>query len=108
MNPIKEVGTKVVAEYKKHLTKKLMMIDAFIVFTILTGVMQAAYVVLVGSFPFNSFLSGFLCCVGMFSLSVSLRLQLTSSEFKINPEKAFGDFVFCSLVLFFVVVSFMG
>jgi hypothetical protein len=40
----------------------------------------------------------------------SLRLQLTSSsEFKnITPEKAFGDFAFCSLVLFFVVFSFMG
>ena len=42
--------------------------------------------------------------------SVSLRLQLTSSsEFKsVSPEKAFGDFAFCCLVLFFVVFSFMG
>ena len=43
------------------------------------------------------------------NFAVSLRLQLTSSEFKgVVPEKAFGDFLFCSLVLFFVVVSFMG
>lgn len=45
-----------------------------------------------------------------FFITVSLRLQLTtSSEFKsVTPEKAFGDFAFCCLVLFFVVFSFMG
>lgn len=41
---------------------------------------------------------------------VSLRLQLTSTgEFKsISPERAFGDFAFCVLVLLFVVYSFLG
>eukprot|EP01041_Mallomonas_annulata_P006411 gene6411-12965_t len=109
MSAIGEVSSKVISEYKRHITKKLLMIDAFIVFTVVTGACQALYVAMVGTFPFNSFLSSFLCCMGMFTLGVSLRLQLTSSEFKnVNPEKAFGDFVFCSLVLFFVVVSFMA
>jgi hypothetical protein len=41
---------------------------------------------------------------------VSLRLQLTSKgEFgNVSPEKAFGDFAFCVLVLLFVVYSFLG
>jgi hypothetical protein len=37
-------------------------------------------------------------------------LQLTSTtEFKdITPERAFGDFALCVLVLLFVVYSFLG
>ena len=44
-----------------------------------------------------------------FAFLASLRLSLSSSEFKsVTPEKAFGEFAFCALVLFFVVFSFMG
>jgi len=92
--------------------------------------------ILVGNFPFNSFLSGFICHIGIFALAgnrscilgtllalnylltscniivslVCLRLQLTSKgEFdSFTPEKAFGDFAFCALVLLFVVFSFLG
>lgn len=85
---------------------------------------------LVGSFPFNSFLSGVFCHLGLFALSgqplllfclypasvsslavcaVSLRLQISSSEFaQVAPEKAFGDFAFSVAVLLFVVFSFLG
>lgn len=71
---------------------------------------QLTYMILVGNFPFNSFLSGFICHIGIFALAVCLRLQLTSKgEFEsISPEKAFGDFAFCVLVLLFVVYSFLG
>ena len=111
------------------------MVDAFLCYTVATGIAQFLYVVFVGTFPFNSFLSGFFCHVALFALggeeiyptdysfstvskcchnmmiaTVSLRLQLTSSsEFQsVTPEKAYGDFAFCCLVLFFVVFSFMG
>jgi hypothetical protein len=85
---------------------------------------------LVGSFPFNSFLSSLFCHLGLFALagklysmqpsakhiqlslcidSVSLRLQISSSEFAgIAPEKAFGDFAFSAIVFLFIVFSFLG
>ena len=55
---------------------KLRIIDVFMVFAFLTGVIQFIYVCIVGTFPFNSFLSGFISTVGTFVL---LGLQTTSS-----------------------------
>jgi len=40
MTVFEEVAEKVVVEYKKNLTKKLQMVDAFIAFTVATGVVQ--------------------------------------------------------------------
>ncbi|KDO50328.1 hypothetical protein CISIN_1g035024mg [Citrus sinensis] len=41
---------------------------------------------IVGSFPFNSFLSGVLSCVGTAVLAVCLRIQVNkdNKEFKVN------------------------
>lgn len=45
------------------------MIDAYLVYIFFTGVIQFVYCVVVGRFPFNSFLAGFLSCVGSFVLT---------------------------------------
>lgn len=44
-------------------------IDAFLVYVAATGVVQVIYCGLVGTFPFNSFLAGFMSCIGMFVLT---------------------------------------
>jgi hypothetical protein len=44
----------------------IQLIDYFLVFAVLTGVAQFAYLLLVGQFPFNSFLAGFFAAVGFF------------------------------------------
>jgi oligosaccharyltransferase complex subunit epsilon len=107
---IAQVLSKVVSEYQKNKSKKLMMVDSLIVFALVSAIIQAVYMVLVGTFPFNSFLSGFFCHIGLFALAVSLRLQLSSSqEFKnISTERAAGDFIFCGIIFFFIVFSFLG
>ena len=86
------------------------MIDAWLVYCICTAAVQLIYCIMVGTYPFNSFLAGFLCHVAMFALGASLRYQYTNpDEFKgISGERATADFMFCHLVLFFVVFSFMG
>jgi succinate dehydrogenase hydrophobic anchor subunit len=40
MDTIKEISNKVIEEYKRHLTTKLLLVDAFIAFTFLTGLAQ--------------------------------------------------------------------
>ncbi|KAH9608056.1 hypothetical protein KSS87_019843 [Heliosperma pusillum] len=70
-----------------------------------------AYMATVGSFPFNSFLSGVLSCVGTAVLAVCLRVQVNkeNKEFKdLAPERAFADFVLCNLVLHLVIMNFLG
>lgn len=118
-------------DYSSTLTPRLKLIDLFLVFLVLLGVLQFVYVILIGNFPFNAFLGGFISCVGQFVLTVSLRLQYNSSERSekeqtaekeeeeevekpvkvfdhINPERAFGDFVFASLILHFLVYHFIN
>eukprot|EP01039_Chlorochromonas_danica_P006452 gene6452-7116_t len=109
MNSLQQVFQRVKSDYLSTKNKKFLMVDALIAYTLATALLQIVYVVLVGNFPFNSFLSGLFCHLGIFTLAVSLRLQLSSSEFSsVAPEKAFGDFAFSVAVLLFVVFSFLG
>ncbi|KAL3619481.1 Dolichyl-diphosphooligosaccharide-protein glycosyltransferase subunit dad1 [Castilleja foliolosa] len=89
----------------------LKIIDIYIVFAVVTALIQVVYVAIVGSFPFNSFLSGVLSCVGTAVLAVSLRIQVNkeNKEFKdLPPERAFADFILCNLVLHLVIMNFLG
>ncbi|XP_074270919.1 dolichyl-diphosphooligosaccharide--protein glycosyltransferase subunit DAD1-like [Silene latifolia] len=89
----------------------LKIIDLYIIFAISTALIQVAYMATVGSFPFNSFLSGVLSCVGTAVLAVCLRIQVNkeNKEFKdLAPERAFADFVLCNLVLHLVIMNFLG
>ncbi len=99
-------------EYTSKTSQKLKIIDAYLAYIMLTGIVQFVYCVLVGTFPFNSFLSGFISCVGSFVLGVCLRLQVNPAnrtDFKnTSPERAFADFIFGSIILHLVVLNFIG
>ena len=55
-------------EYKTQTPQKLKLVDAYLAYVLLTGIIQFVYCCLVGTFPFNSFLAGFISCVGSFML----------------------------------------
>ncbi|CAH9130535.1 unnamed protein product [Cuscuta epithymum] len=92
----------------------LKIIDLYIVFALFTAliqVYQVVYMAIVGTFPFNSFLSGVLSCIGTAVLAVCLRIQVNkdNKEFKdLPPERAYADFVLCNLVLHLVIMNFLG
>ncbi|KAI4372376.1 hypothetical protein MLD38_010617 [Melastoma candidum] len=91
--------------------KNLKIIDLYLAFSVSSALIQVIYMAMVGSFPFNSFLSGVLSCVGTAVLAVCLRIQLNkeNKEFKdLAPERAFADFVLCNLVLHLVIINFLG
>ncbi|WMV43335.1 hypothetical protein MTR67_036720 [Solanum verrucosum] len=62
----------------------LKIIDLYVIFAISTALIQVVYMAIVGSFPFNSFLSGVLSCIGTAVLAVCLRIQVNkeNKEFK--------------------------
>ena len=70
------VVSKFLNEYVNNTPKRLKIVDCYLTYVLLTGVMQFVYCCLVGTFPFNAFLSGFISCVGSFILAVCLRLQV--------------------------------
>lgn len=68
-------------KYQKETPAKLQMVDCLCALSFGLFVVQAAYGVLVCRDPFNSFIAGTFCAMGIFALSVSLRIQLSQREF---------------------------
>ncbi|KAF2204480.1 defender against death DAD protein [Delitschia confertaspora ATCC 74209] len=99
-------------KYMEQTPQRVKLMDAFMGFLIVVGVLQFLYCLIVGNFPFNAFLSGFSATVGQFVLTASLRIQTNpenKSEFgSISNERAFADFVFGSLLLHFFCVNFIN
>lgn len=106
----------VLRAYGEKVPAKLKAIDLFLCYVLFTGCAQFAYALIVGSFPFNAFLAGFLSCVGVFVLTVSLRMQIDERN-RLDPvnrwqsvtkERAYADWLFCNLVLHMAVLNFLG
>ncbi|XP_077393703.1 dolichyl-diphosphooligosaccharide--protein glycosyltransferase subunit DAD1 [Festucalex cinctus] len=106
------VISRFLEEYTTTTPNKLKVVDAYLLYIMLTGALQFLYCLLVGTFPFNSFLSGFISCVGSFILAVCLRIQINPQNkgdfLSISPERAFADFLFAHTVLHLVVMNFIG
>lgn len=99
-------------EYRQSTPLKLKLIDAYLAYILLTGILQFIYCCIVGTFPFNAFLSGFISTVASFILAVCLRMH-TNPQNKDTfpdymPERAFGDFILAHVVLHLAVFNFMG
>lgn len=82
---------------KLGIKKTLDISDVYLLAILLTGVFQFIYVIIVGTFPFNSFLAGFLSCVTSFVLAVCLK---KTGDFK--------GFIFAHLVLHLAVLMLIG
>ncbi|EFX05315.1 oligosaccharyl transferase subunit [Grosmannia clavigera kw1407] len=106
------VLANVVNYYQKDTPQRTKMLDAFLAFLVVVGGLQFVYCVLAGNYPFNAFLSGFSSTVGQFVLTVSLRIQTTEAnktDFpSVSPERAFADYIVCSLILHFFCVNFIN
>ncbi|KLP10609.1 related to apoptotic cell death regulator DAD1 [Fusarium fujikuroi] len=98
--------------YVNNTPQRIKLVDAFMVFLVVVGVLQFINCALAGTFPFNAFLSGFCVTVGQFVLTASLRLQ-TNEAVKndcpsVSPERAFADYIVCSLILHFFAINFIN
>ena len=109
---VKAVLGKIYDEYVNNTSRKLKIIDAYLLYILLTGIVQFLYCCLVGTFPFNSFLSGFISTVASFVLAVCLRIQVNPQNkhqlIGISPERGFADFIFATIILHLTVINFMG
>lgn len=127
------VLNKLYDDYKSSTPKKLKLIDAYLFCILLTGIFQFAYCCLVGTFPFNAFLSGFISTVASFVLAgksihshshtfiqiksilfniASYRIQLNKANQdvfnNVSGERAFADFIFAHVILHLIVINFIG
>mmetsp|Transcript_27858 Transcript_27858/g.49178 ORF Transcript_27858/g.49178 Transcript_27858/m.49178 type:complete len:114 (-) Transcript_27858:457-798(-) len=112
IDQLSEIFADFTKKYKEvHANKKeIILMDIFLFFSFCTGVLQFLYLLVAGTYPYNSFLAGFFSTLGVFVSLACLRMQVTNPEEfdNIPKERAFADFVTCNVFLHFVVVMFMG
>ncbi|GAA6001499.1 hypothetical protein JCM10207_006696 [Rhodosporidiobolus poonsookiae] len=98
--------------YDRETSPRLKLIDSFMFFLMLSGIAQFVYCLAITNYPFNAFIGGFAATVGQFVLLGALRIQsnpLNKDTFPtISPERAFGDFLFGSVILHFFVWNYLG
>ena len=68
-------------KYIQDTTSKVKLIDIFIGFFIVTAIIQVVYCFLVGTYPFNAFLSGFYVSIGSAVLTGIPTLLNSSDRF---------------------------
>uniref|UniRef100_A0A4X2LWR8 Dolichyl-diphosphooligosaccharide--protein glycosyltransferase subunit DAD1 n=1 Tax=Vombatus ursinus TaxID=29139 RepID=A0A4X2LWR8_VOMUR len=99
-------------QYMSTTLQCLKLLDAYLLYILLTRALQLSYCLLLRTFPFNSLLSGFMSCVGSFILAVCLRIEINpqnKGDFQgISPERAFTDFLFASAILHLVVMKLVS
>ncbi|KAF8453492.1 DAD/Ost2, partial [Terfezia claveryi] len=109
-NPI-SIANAAWDSYVTSTPQRTKLVDVFMGFLVVTGILQFVYCVIAGNYPFNAFLAGFAATVGQFVLTASLRIQLhtaNKAEFpEVPPERAFADFVFGSLILHVFCTNFI-
>ncbi|KAJ1964418.1 oligosaccharyltransferase complex subunit epsilon [Dipsacomyces acuminosporus] len=106
-----DIVSKLVSDYVDETPQRLKVVDAYMVFCVATGLAQFAYCVLVGTFPYNAFLAGFGSAVACFVFAANLRIKTNpknASQFSGSAESAFAEFVFCHVILHFIVANFLG
>ena len=70
------IGSHLWAEYQKTTPKQLQVIDHFAAFSVVNGALLMLYLILNGSFPYNSFLSAFIAAVAFFVFIGQYHLRL--------------------------------
>ena len=61
--------SKLNSNYAKNTPQILKLIDAYLLFVMASGITQFVYMLVVGNYPYNAFLSGFGATVGTFVLA---------------------------------------
>ena len=105
-NSLVDIISSFISSYKSKNSWKIRVIDSFIVFNFMLFIIQIAYMLLVGTYPKNSFLSGVICNIGTIAITSSLRLSfLNDSKSK---QRIFLEYLICSFIFYLVIVNFLG
>ncbi len=74
-------------KYHSETSNKLKMVDSLVLLSLSVFVVQIFYgVVLKKRDPFNSFIAGTFCSLGIFAMTMSLRIQLS------NLKESFAEY----------------
>jgi oligosaccharyltransferase complex subunit epsilon len=80
MEGLQAATKKFITAYHKDTPNSLKLIDVYLVYIMLTGIFQFIYMLVVGTFPYNAFLGGFISTVGSFVLAGNYIKKRTYSN----------------------------
>ncbi|CAO1630301.1 unnamed protein product [Parajaminaea phylloscopi] len=107
----RNVLASVWSAYQQATPPRHKIIDAFLIFNMVAGILIFAHGMLVTTFPFDSWIAAFASTAGQFVLTAALRIQTTpanASDFpKVTQSRAFADFLFGSIILHFFVINYL-
>ena len=97
--------------YSSGTTPKQRLIDRFLVFLVIVGVLQSAYCAVSGAYPLNAFLGSVFCSFGLFACTLALRMHTDPANkqqfFGKSGQEAFLEYIFACVVLFVACFLFM-
>ena len=94
--------------YHTTTPKKAKVIDVYLLFTVLSGILVFVYGVLTSAVPYHSFLAGFMSTIGSFALGFNLRCQIVDPSLNISAEKSLAQFLICHVFLFTGIANFIA
>ncbi len=94
------------SSYKHKYAWKIRLTDSFILFNFTLFLIQVVYMILVGNFPKNSFLSGIICNIGTIAITLCLRAALLNTDK--SRSRVFIEYLICSFIFYLVIVNFLG
>lgn len=98
------------AQYLAATHPKLRLLDNVIGLCIATFLIQVVYGVVFNRDPFNSFIAGVFCSLGLFAMTASLRVQLTNPDAfeSLATKRMVFEYIIGSLLVFFASLLLMG
>jgi oligosaccharyltransferase complex subunit epsilon len=89
------------------------IIDAYLLFVLLSGILVFLYGLCTGAVPYHSFLAAFGGTLGSFVLAFNVRLHVTDRNSEpekecISTERIIAHFLICHIVLFIFVINFIA
>jgi len=109
---VKAAYSHALAKYSSETPEKMKMVDSLALLSLALFVVQIAYGILLGKRdPFNSFIAGTFCSLGIFALTISLRIQLSNlkeSFSDYSQKQLLFEYIIGSLLMFFACFLLMG
>ena len=113
LDSLKGIFGELQVNYKAHTSRKTRMIDGYLMFVLLAGMLTFGYAVVTRADPYASFLAAFISCLGSFVFAFTLRLQSLERDSEsqreaMSLERSIAQFLCCHLFLFICVANFIA
>ena len=93
--------------YSKKTSKKVKLIDLFILFTFCLTIFQILYCGLISHNPFEPILGGIFCTAGISTFTIALRILLLKDNKSSIQKRVIAEYFIACFIIFFASLTYM-